>query len=116
MLVAKRHALALAAPSAPGADRSSWWRLRRASASTGLGCGYIFGPGRLHRSAGLGNAPLIRGVKDALTATGLKLWDVFSYYLRPDFDLDSMLPSFEVGACLGAQYVLVLATTRTCHA
>jgi sugar phosphate isomerase/epimerase len=56
-----------------------------------------------------GNPPLMRDVKRALADSGLILYDILSYYLRPGFDLDRMLPSLEFGAELGFPYALAIA-------
>jgi sugar phosphate isomerase/epimerase len=57
----------------------------------------------------VGNPPLMRAVKDALSSSGLIPYDILSYYLRPEFDLDSMRPSLEFGAELGFPYALAIA-------
>jgi sugar phosphate isomerase/epimerase len=56
-----------------------------------------------------GNAPLMREVKRALENSGLILYDILSYYIRPNFDLERMLPSLEFGAELGFPYALAIA-------
>src|SRR5438045_1993607 len=40
--------------------------------------------------------------------SGLEVWDILSFYLQPEMDLDSMLPAFELGGRLGARYALVV--------
>ena len=55
-----------------------------------------------------GNPPLMREVKQALQDSGLILYDILSYYLRPDFDLERMRPSLEFGAELGFPYALAI--------
>lgn len=56
-----------------------------------------------------GNPSLMRDVKRALGDSGLIPYDILSYYLRPNFDLDRMLPSLEFGAELGFPYALGIA-------
>src|SRR5215207_4027093 len=56
-----------------------------------------------------GNPTLMREVKRALEDSGLILYDILSYYIRPNFDLDKMLPSLEFGADLGFPYALAIA-------
>ena len=71
---------------------------------------------RLFRSPGItyafhpvaGDPPLMRDVKRATTDAGLQVLDVLSFYLQPDMDLDSMLPSLDFGAEIGARYALVI--------
>jgi sugar phosphate isomerase/epimerase len=56
-----------------------------------------------------GNPSLMREVKRALDESGLILYDLLSYYIRPNFDLERMLPSLEFGAELGFPYALAIA-------
>src|SRR5579884_2302903 len=56
-----------------------------------------------------GNPPLMREVKQALADSGLILYDILSYYVRPGFDLERMRPSLEFGAELGFPYALAIA-------
>jgi len=56
-----------------------------------------------------GNPPLMREVRKALADSGLERYDILSYYVRPEFDLERMRPSLEFGAELGFQYALVIA-------
>jgi sugar phosphate isomerase/epimerase len=55
-----------------------------------------------------GNPALMREIKSALANSGLILYDALSYYIRPNFDLDHMLPSLEFTAELGFAYVLAI--------
>ena len=71
---------------------------------------------RLFRSPGLrygfdpvaGDASKVRDVKHALADSGVELMEVLSYYLQPEMDLDSMAPSLELAAELGASYALLI--------
>lgn len=56
-----------------------------------------------------GNPPLMKQIKQALADSGLILYDILSYYIRPNFDLERMLPSLEFGADLGFPYALAIA-------
>jgi sugar phosphate isomerase/epimerase len=56
-----------------------------------------------------GNPSLMRDVKHALASSGLILYDILSYYVRPGFDLERMLPSLTFGAELGFPYALAIA-------
>jgi sugar phosphate isomerase/epimerase len=66
---------------------------------------------RLNRSPGLpfhpivGNAPLIRELKAMLK---LPVLDIYSFYLRPETDLEAYLPALALGAELGARYAVVM--------
>src|SRR5579859_4889968 len=55
-----------------------------------------------------GNPVLMRDIKSALGSSGLILYDALSYYIRPNFDLDHMLPSLEFTAELGFPYALAI--------
>src|SRR4051812_48419829 len=60
-----------------------------------------------------GNAQLTADVKSALKDSGLKVYDVLSYYLQPEMDFDSMLPSLELAADSAPTTRYASATTRT---
>jgi sugar phosphate isomerase/epimerase len=55
-----------------------------------------------------GNPALMRDIKTALRDSGLILYDALSYYIRPNFDLERMLPSLEFTAELGFPYALAI--------
>ncbi len=71
---------------------------------------------RLFRSPGIaydfypvaGNASLEREVKKRLNETNLKVYDILSFYMQPETDIDSMAPALSYGAEIGAQYALVI--------
>ena len=71
---------------------------------------------RFFRSPGLrygfdpvvGDASRMRDVKHALADSGMELLEVLSYYLQPQMDIESMLPSLEFAAQLGASYALLI--------
>ena len=56
-----------------------------------------------------GNPSLDEGGQTGAGRLGLILYDILSYYIRPGFDLDRMLPSLEFGAELGFPYALAIA-------
>ena len=71
---------------------------------------------RLFRSPGLrygffpvaGNAALMQEVRSAIADAGLEVYDILSFYMQPEMDLESMVPALEFGAEIGAQYALVI--------
>jgi sugar phosphate isomerase/epimerase len=70
---------------------------------------------RLHRSPVypnwfpiVGNPPLMREVKQALADSGLRMLDIFTFYLQPDTDLDVMAEAMAYGADLGARYAQLI--------
>jgi sugar phosphate isomerase/epimerase len=70
---------------------------------------------RLHRSPVypywfpiVGNPPLMRDVKQALGASGLRLLDIFTFYLQPETDLNVMEQAMAFGAELGARYAQLI--------
>ena len=69
---------------------------------------------RVHRSPGLpffpvlGDAALIRAMKSRIADAGLKVYDLYSFYLQPDTDVESFAPALELGASFGAKYATVM--------
>jgi sugar phosphate isomerase/epimerase len=69
---------------------------------------------RLNCSPGLpfwpvvGNGRLIREMRDALSAADLTVFDIYSFYLRPDTDVAAFKPAIELGAGLGAKYLVTM--------
>lgn len=71
---------------------------------------------RLYRAPGrtynfnpiVGDPALMRDVKSALAASGLEVFDIYSFYLRPEMEWDLILPALDFGGELGAKYVLVI--------
>jgi sugar phosphate isomerase/epimerase len=71
---------------------------------------------RLFRSAGIGYAfypvtgdkQLEQQVKDALAGAGMKVYDILSFYMQAETDLESMKPALAFGAAIGAEYALVI--------
>src|ERR1700742_2182785 len=64
---------------------------------------------RVHRSPGLpfypvvGEAALIREMKSRIADAGLKVYDLYSFYLQPGTDVASFAPAMELGASFGAK-------------
>jgi sugar phosphate isomerase/epimerase len=56
----------------------------------------------------LGNAPLVRDIRRALDDAGLEVLDVYSFYLQPATEVRDFTPALELGAALGAKYVLTM--------
>jgi sugar phosphate isomerase/epimerase len=69
---------------------------------------------RLNRSPGLpfhpvvGDAPLIRAMKDALFGAGLTVFDIYSFYLQPDTDVATFRPAIDLAAEFGAKYLVTM--------
>ena len=71
---------------------------------------------RTYRAPGLtynfnpivGQPDLMRDVKHALSASGLEVYDNYSFYLRPEMEWDRILPALEFGGELGCKVVLVI--------
>ena len=68
---------------------------------------------RLHPSPKLpyhpvvGDAPLIRDMKHALSDAKLQVLDIYTFYLEPATQLDDFMPALALGAVFGAGYALV---------
>jgi sugar phosphate isomerase/epimerase len=81
-----------------------------------VGAGYEAIGIRLYRAPGrtynfnpiVGNPGLMRDVKSALTSSGLEIFDIYSFYLRPTMEWDLITPALDYGGELGAKYVLVI--------
>lgn len=69
---------------------------------------------RLYKSPGLpfhpilGDAALVRSVKQTVKASGLAMVDILSFYLQPAVDVGEFLPALDLGAELGARYALIM--------
>ena len=100
--------LALAPTSLPNTPPLEFIAAARAAGYASIGL-------RLHRSPAypnwfpiVGNPPLMRDVQHALTNSGLRLLDIFTFYLQPETDLDVMAAAMEFGATLGARYAQLI--------
>jgi sugar phosphate isomerase/epimerase len=63
----------------------------------------------------VGDAALMAEVKRALAGSGLRVFDVFTCYLRPEMDFDAMKRAHEFGAELGAKYALAIGDDPDWH-
>jgi sugar phosphate isomerase/epimerase len=56
----------------------------------------------------VGAAPLQRRIKQRLAATGLRILDIEAIWLSPQTQVDALQPALDLGAELGARYVLTV--------
>src|SRR5262245_34798433 len=56
----------------------------------------------------VGNAPLIREMKQVLAGAGLVVFDIYSFYLQPDTDVAAFQSAIELGAEFGAKYIVTM--------
>jgi sugar phosphate isomerase/epimerase len=56
----------------------------------------------------VGDIPLQRRIKERLAATGLRILDIEAIWLSPQTQVDALQPALDVGAELGARYVLTV--------
>jgi sugar phosphate isomerase/epimerase len=56
----------------------------------------------------VGNKDLQRDVKSALDDSGLEVYDLYSFYLQPEMDWNTIRPALEFGGEIGCKYVLVI--------
>jgi sugar phosphate isomerase/epimerase len=56
----------------------------------------------------VGDAPLIRAMKAALSAAGLTVLDVYSFYLQPGTDVAAFERGIALGAEFGAKYLVTM--------
>ncbi len=56
----------------------------------------------------VGDAALIRDMKGRIADAGLKVFDLYSFYLEPETDVASFAPAMELGASFGAKYATVM--------
>jgi sugar phosphate isomerase/epimerase len=75
----------------------------------GVGIRTFRAPGRMYNfNPIVGNKDLERDVKSALDASGLEVYDLYSFYLQPEMDWDVITPALEYGGVIGCKYVLVI--------
>ncbi len=55
----------------------------------------------------LGDAPLIRDMKRTIAEYGLRVVDIFTFYLQPETNVDDFRPALELGAEFGASHAVV---------
>ncbi|HEY3058821.1 MAG TPA: TIM barrel protein [Chloroflexota bacterium] len=66
-------------------------------------------PGRTYNFNPIVGIPdLMRDVKHALDDSDLEVFDIYSFYLRPEMEWNLILPALDFGGELGARYVLVI--------
>lgn len=56
----------------------------------------------------VGHRKMIGDIKSALSRTGLRLFEIFTFYIKPEIDFASYAAALEVGAELGASYAMAL--------
>jgi sugar phosphate isomerase/epimerase len=56
----------------------------------------------------LGDLAVLAAIKRALAGSAVRVFDIYSFYLKPQTDVASFAPAFELGAELGAKYALVM--------
>lgn len=56
----------------------------------------------------VGDRAAISGIKSALSRTQLRLFEIFTLYIKPEFDFASYVAALEVGAELGAACAMAL--------
>jgi sugar phosphate isomerase/epimerase len=102
-----KNDLVLAPTTIPGAPPMEY-----IAAAAAAGYGWI--GLRLNPSPGLpfhpvaGNAALIRDMKSALSDGGLRVLDVYSFYLEPDTKVAAFEPAIALAAELGARYLVTM--------
>jgi sugar phosphate isomerase/epimerase len=57
----------------------------------------------------VGDLPLQRCIKERIAVTGIPILDIEAIWLSPETDVAALQPALDVGADLGARYVLVIA-------
>jgi sugar phosphate isomerase/epimerase len=55
-----------------------------------------------------GDKELIAAIKAALAKSRIRLLEIYTLYIRPEFDLAQLVAAMQVGAELGASYAMVL--------
>lgn len=55
----------------------------------------------------IGDAALIRDMKQTIADHSLRVVDIFTFYLQPDTDIEAFRPALELGAELGASHAVV---------
>jgi sugar phosphate isomerase/epimerase len=56
----------------------------------------------------VGDAVLQRRIKQGLADTGMRILDIEAVWLKPDTDVEALRPALELGAELGAKFVLTV--------
>ncbi len=63
----------------------------------------------------MGNASLLRDIRQHLDATGLKVFDIGTFRVGPAADIGSMLPAMEFASGLGVKYLLCTSVLVSEH-
>ena len=72
----------------------------------GIGIRTYRAPGRTYNfNPIVGNKDLERDVKSALKDSDLEVYDLYSFYLQPEMDWDTITPALEFGGEIGCKYV-----------
>lgn len=75
----------------------------------GVGIRTYRAPGRTYNfNPIVGNKDLERDVKRALKDSDMEVYDLYSFYLQPEMDWDTVTPALEFGGEIGCKYVLVI--------
>jgi sugar phosphate isomerase/epimerase len=75
----------------------------------GIGIRTFRAPGRSYNfNPIVGNRDLERDVKSALNDSGLEVYDLYSFYLQPEMDWNTIKPALEFGGEIGCKYVLII--------
>ncbi len=61
----------------------------------------------------VGDAALQRRIKRSLADTGMRILDIEAVWLKPDTDVEALRPALELGAELGAKFVLTVGFDAT---
>lgn len=76
----------------------------------GVGIRTYRAPGRSYNfNPIVGNKDLERDVKSALADSGMEVYDLYSFYIQPEIDWNTVKPALEYGGEIGCKYVLVIA-------
>ena len=75
----------------------------------GIGIRTYRSPGRSYNfNPIVGNRDLERDVKNALADSGLEVYDLYSFYLQPEIDWDTVKPALEFGGEINCKYVVII--------
>jgi sugar phosphate isomerase/epimerase len=76
---------------------------------------------RLNASPGLpyhpvvGDAALIRAMKQAIATAGLAVLDIYSFYLVPNVKVEDFTPALDLAAEFGAKYAVTMGCSAGCR-
>ena len=101
--------IVLAPTSLPSAEPLEYIDAAARAGYDGIGLRVFRSPGityAFHPIAG--DKKLMSDVKSALGSSGLKVYDILSFYMQPEVDFEAMRAPLQFGAEIGAQYALVI--------